>query len=170
MSQPLDPQRLMGYHWKDNILSFHLVSCGILCDLFHQTFSQLHGWQSNLITLIGKSLPSQVIRLTHILAKIWTSVPYNCWSVLHNQISVWPKIRELRFDKLVLIWLTRGPWFNSPFFVSPQEHMRVRGERANAKGNKYFAAQMEQHYAATASQYAANQLSNQVSIHSLILV
>ena len=72
----------------------------------------------------------------------------------------------MRFDKMVLIWLEKSLILNNPFYVSPQEHMRVRGERANAKGNKYFAAQMEQHYAATASQYAANQLSNQVSIHS----
>ena len=32
----------------------------------------------NLVTLIGKSLTSHVIRLTPILAKILTSVPYNC--------------------------------------------------------------------------------------------
>ena len=71
----------------------------------------------------------------------------------------------MRFDKLVLIWL-EARLVEQSLFLFSQEHMRVRGERANAKGNKYFAAQMEQHYAATASQYAANQLSNQVSIDS----
>ena len=37
---------------------------------------------SDLMTLIGKSLTSRVIRLTPILAKILTSVPYNCWPLL----------------------------------------------------------------------------------------
>ena len=49
---------------------------------FHQTLPLLHGWHSNLVTLIGKSLTSHVIRLTRILAKILTSVPYNCWPLL----------------------------------------------------------------------------------------
>ena len=32
VSKPLNPQRLMGHHWKNNIRSFHLVPWGILCD------------------------------------------------------------------------------------------------------------------------------------------
>ena len=43
---------------------------------------QLHGWQSNLVTLIGESLTSHVITLTPILAKILTSDPYSYWPLL----------------------------------------------------------------------------------------
>jgi len=32
VSKLLDPRILMGYHWKDNIRSFHLIPCCTLCD------------------------------------------------------------------------------------------------------------------------------------------
>ena len=60
---------------------FNLRSLDLNCP-FHQTFSRLHGWHSNLMTLIEKSLTSHVIRLTPILAKILTSVPYSRWPLL----------------------------------------------------------------------------------------
>ena len=49
---------------------------------FQETFYQLHGWHSNLVTLIRQSLTSHVIILTPIQAQILTSDPYNCWPLL----------------------------------------------------------------------------------------